>query len=230
MAKPEAKTRAFALRREGRSIKEIARHIGVSSGTVSIWVRDLSLTPAQARLLHKRQSDAGMKGRLAGAETNRRKKRYAQDRAKEEAEAKYQTLTREQLFYLGLGLYWGEGVKSETGSIAVVNSDPRVISLMMRWFSECLDVDPGRYMPRVFIAESHRDREELIRQFWVEKLGIPELQFRRIIFLPKTKKVYENRDVYYGVLALRVAKGNDIRHNILATIQRIAELGIPLPM
>lgn len=38
------------------------------------------------------------------------------------------------------------------------------------------------------------------------------------------KKIYENRNVYYGVLALRVSKGGDLKYKILATIDQSAKV------
>lgn len=163
---------------------------------------------------------------MLGTEMNKKKKSDVIERARQEAEAKFQSISREELFMLGLGLYWGEGTKASDGTVAIVNSDPRIIQLMIRWFKECWDIDSDRFQPRVFISDTHRDREEVITRFWAKALGIPRRQFRRMIFLNKGKKIYENRNVYYGVLTLRIAKGSRLRHRILADIAQIANLGI----
>jgi transcriptional regulator with XRE-family HTH domain len=61
------KTRERAMARslranDGLSIKEIARRLGVSQASVSLWVRDIQLTPAQANAMmtsaYQRQADA----------------------------------------------------------------------------------------------------------------------------------------------------------------------------
>lgn len=227
MSKSAERIQARILRKKGESVKEIAKKLDVSSGSVSIWTQDLVLTEVQQKFLRERQIAAGHKGRMMGAETNREKKRVRISVAKEQAVIDIEKLSKESLFYIGLGLYWGEGVKTTSGSLAISNSDPRVIQLMVRWFSECFDVEKTSFMPRVFISDIHRDREEVITKFWVKTLGIPRAQFKNMIFLNKGKKVYENRDVYYGVLALRVAKGGDIRYRILAQIDRVAQLAKP---
>ncbi len=227
MAKSLERIRARELRRKGESVKEIARLLGVSSGTVSIWTRDVPLTAAQRAHLRERQIAAGHKGRMMGAEANKEKKAARIRIAESEAREAIRSLSPEQLFFVGLGLYWGEGAKAESSSsLAVVNSDPRVIVLMIRWFLECYGVERERFMPRVFISDTHRDREEIITEYWATTLAIPRSQFRKMIFLDKGKKIYENRDMYYGVLALRVSKGKDIRYKILAQIARIAEVGM----
>jgi transcriptional regulator with XRE-family HTH domain len=55
----EVKTRERELARrirrdEGASIKDIARRIGVSVSSVSLWVRDIELTPEQSAALAAR--------------------------------------------------------------------------------------------------------------------------------------------------------------------------------
>lgn len=62
------------MRKEGWSLKDIAGSLGVSKSTVSLWCRDIILTEEQARLLKEGNIKGGMKGRVLGAEGNRRKK------------------------------------------------------------------------------------------------------------------------------------------------------------
>lgn len=52
--KPEKREEARRLRREeGLPITEICQRLGVSKGSVSLWVRDIELTPAQQEELHR---------------------------------------------------------------------------------------------------------------------------------------------------------------------------------
>jgi transposase-like protein len=224
MAKSLEKLQAVSLRRKGESIKEIARKLEVSIGSVSAWTRDIELTDAQRAFLTNRQIAAGHSGRMKGTEANKEKKRIRMRLAADEALQKIQSISSNELFFLGLGLYWGEGVKSVNGSLSVTNSDPKVIQIMIRWFTECFHIEKQDLMPRVYISDLHRDREEIITKFWIKTLRIPRAQFRKMIFLDKGKKIYENRDVYYGVLTLRVAKGKDTLYKVLSQITRAAEV------
>ena len=225
MAKPEEKLKACELRREGKSIKEIAGIVGVTKDTVSKWVRDLPMTHEQARHLEKEMFSRGHRGRMIGAQMNKEKRLQRIEVARIEAEREIAELSKGELFYLGLGIYWGEGTKAENTALAVTNSDYRIIQIMIRWFTECFGVLMNDLSPRVFISNTHEDREEKIFEFWVEKLGIPREQFKKMIFLEKGKKIYENREVYYGVLTLHVARGADLRYKILAFLNRLAEVG-----
>ncbi len=226
MAKSEQKLQAYELRREGKSIKEIAGVVGVTKDTVSKWVRDLPMTDEQARHLEEEMFSRGHRGRMIGAKINKEKKLARIDVARFEAEERITELSKSELFCLGLGIYWGEGTKAENTALAVTNSDYRIIQVMIRWFTECFGVQMSDLSPRVFISNTHEDREEKIFEFWVEKLGIPRSQFKKMIFLEKGKKIYENREVYYGVLTLHVARGTDLRYKILAFLNRIAEVGV----
>jgi transposase len=224
MAKSRERIEACALRIQGKSVKEIAKYLGVSSGSVSTWTRDIQLTPAQHLFLQKRQIASGQKGRMMGAESNRKKKRERLRVAELEAIREIKTISKRELFYIGLGLYWGEGVKSSSGTLAVTNSDPRVIQLMIRWFTVSLKIESERLTARVYISDMHRERADTITAYWEQTLKLPRSQFKKMIFLNKGKKIYENHNMYYGVLTLGVARGSGAQYKILAQIARVAEV------
>ena len=52
MAKPEKKREARQYRRQGKSMKWIAERIGVARSSVSVWTRDIQLTPEQEEALN----------------------------------------------------------------------------------------------------------------------------------------------------------------------------------
>ena len=155
MSKSDLKLRALALRRVGTSVKDIARELGVSRGSVSVWIRDVVLTPLQNKKLNEQRINAGHKGRMLGAQMNKRKKQERIALAEREASNAIKKLPKNDLFLIGLGLYWGEGVKASQSSTAVINSDPRIIKLMIRWFIECWGLGKERFQPRVFISDTH---------------------------------------------------------------------------
>src|SRR3989344_4900845 len=74
MAKSKERLEAIKLRRGGESINIIAKKVNVSKSTVSLWCRDLNLTTAQRELLRKNAIAAGHRGRMIGAELNKKKK------------------------------------------------------------------------------------------------------------------------------------------------------------
>jgi len=112
---------------EGRSIKEIARLVGVSPSSVSHWVRDIELTDAQhaalqarnglherQRLAHAAMAAKARARRVAAQQEGRRRARSLGDR-----------------YASGRMLYWAEGSRHRN-RVVFTNSDP----VMTRFFAE----------------------------------------------------------------------------------------------
>jgi len=105
---------------EGRSIKEIARFVGVSQSTVSVWVRDIELTEAQhAALLVQDPSRNGRRnGWAANIERGRLRRRTFQ------LAGRRRIATYDPLYVAGCMLYWAEGAKGRN-AVELSNADPR---------------------------------------------------------------------------------------------------------
>lgn len=224
MSKSIEKLEALKLRRQGWSIKEIAKKLQVSPGSVSLWCQSITLTAQQQELLKVKQIRAGQRGRQMGADANKAKRVQALETAQAQAEKGITVVTNRELFFLGLGIYWGEGVKSRSGQATIVNSDPKILKVMMKWFEDCLSIESSEFRPYVYISVLHREREEKIMQYWEGVLKLPKYQFKSPIYLKqKPKQKYENHDSYYGVVALRVAKSTNLKYRILALLQVLSD-------
>ncbi len=222
MAKVREKELARKYRKEGRSLKSIARLLSVSPSSVSIWCDDIRLTSKQIKKLDEEHHNLRMRGLLKGAQMNKEKKLVRIALHQKEARNVFKVLNKRELLIAGLGLYWGEGVKK--GNTSMVNSDPKVISFAVRWFTLGLGVDRKDLRPRIFINHIHVPRINKVREFWSRYLKIPKKQFARTILIKRAnKKVYENHDTYYGVLALRVRRATDLKYKILGLIDALAD-------
>lgn len=225
MAKSKERLQAIKLRRRGHSIKHIADVLDVSKASVSVWCRDIILTTNQKRMLAKKQTEAGHRGRVLGAETNRRKKLRNIAEQERMATSMVGRLSERDMLMMGIALYWGEGNKIGSGTAAIVNSDPAIVLFARDWF-EILGVSRDMFMPRIFISDTHRSREKKLLAYWSNILGIPKQQFGKTIFLRgRPKKIYENHNSYYGVLALRVRKSTTLKYRILGLIKACSSPG-----
>lgn len=224
MAKFDKKLRAHKLRRQGESIKTIAELLNVAKSTVSIWCRDLELTLPQKKALHRKMVAAGHAGRLAGAATMREQKRVRLANAGLQAKKLLSSLTKRDRFMMGLGLYWGEGVKTDQSTTAFVNADPDSVAFMKEWFSDFFGVTKERFNPYIFIATTHKDREQVIKRFWSKQLSLPVKQFAHVVYLKQGhKKQYNSRTSYHGTLALRIRSSTNIKNIILAALSLLKE-------
>ena len=128
--------RARILRREkGMPIKAIAAEIGVSSSSVSRWVRDVELTAEQeaalrdANPIYNRQRSG-----TARSSANARTRRL-------EAQARGRRLASVQdpLHAAACMLYWAEGTRSRN-QVGFTNSDPDMVDLFVHFLRRCYGV------------------------------------------------------------------------------------------
>ena len=122
------KEKARFLRKEGKSINQIIKETGFSKASVSVWVRDIILTPEQKSQVSERgRSVESIERRRVSRLFNEKKRRQAiTDKAKED----FNNISLEQLKLIGIILYLGEGAKTDHGMARLANSDPEVIKII----------------------------------------------------------------------------------------------------
>lgn len=221
MAKLEKKAEAIRLRKAGFSCIEIAKRLQISSSTASVWCREVQLSENEIQKLVLRTRDARSRGRLIGARMNREARELRVEEAEKWAKDLVGTeLSSRDMLLLGIGLYWGEGTKGRKLSFA--NSNPEMLVFVKMWFELMLGVVSTDFLVRVYINESHRDRYTTVKRFWIKTLGLSPSQFYKPTFLKtRLQKVYENRETYYGVIALRIRKSANLQNRILGLVKAI---------
>ncbi len=166
----EEKQRARDLRRQGWSYNDILKEVGVSKSTLSLWLRDITLTDEQIAGLQCRQ--------LAGREKFIKNERVRRDTRWAEfhrqAEEEYQTLSQDPEFMFGLALYIGEGSKTCGNQICLTNCDPRVIREGMNFY-EKIGTPQSAIRVAMHIHPGLSQREAEV--FWQGVTGLPLGQF-----------------------------------------------------
>ena len=167
--------RSRELRKQGYSMNEITRMLGVAKSSVSLWTGDIELTSKQRQKLSEN-------GRSVESVERRRHARLTNERARrrpyfENAVAEIENLSRRDLFFLGTSFYWGEGSKANRGTVDFTNSDPRGIQVMMRYFKEVCNVPDQKFRGHV-ILHPHLDARKA-EHYWSKISGIPLTQFHK---------------------------------------------------
>ncbi|MBU1255434.1 hypothetical protein KKE74_01450 [Patescibacteria group bacterium] len=221
MAKFKEKIKAEELRKQGQSIKEIAKKLKVSKGSVSLWCRDIKLTKKQIKKLEQRMIKGGHKGRLKGAKVMKERRLERIKCLKKEALKEIGSINKRDLFVIGIGLYWGEGSKTDN-KISFHNSDPMIIKFIMRWFKECFQLPKERFTAYVIINEIHKNRLDKVEKYWSKITKIPSNQFRKTVLTRvKNKKVYANFNNHYGTLVVRITKSSGLFYKIQGYIDSL---------
>lgn len=227
MAKPLLRIKARELRQKGESVKVIAKLLGVSKGTISVWVRDIILTVEQLEKLKKRSIEGAELGRLKGALVQKERRiRLIEESKKYGVRTILNSLLAKREFLIaGLALYWGEGDK-KSKDLKFCNSDPKVIKFLIEWLRVCFGIPLDRLKCSVGINQIHHSRERGVKEYWFRVLGIPLEQFNKTSFKKaKNKKVYENFNNHYGTLTVRVTKPGSLLYKILGMIEGLYQAG-----
>lgn len=173
-ANDDLRAKAVAMRKEGRSYREIRNVVGVSKSTLSLWLRDIPLTDEQQRALALR-SPQGASSRARAVRASAAQRRA---RIQSEARAQIAELSESELFVAGVVAYWAEGTKNKPWgrgqSVKFMNSDPELIRLFLAWL-RLIGVSGDRLIFRIHIHESADASEALA--FWSGVVDAPTTQF-----------------------------------------------------
>lgn len=153
---------ARKLRQQGYSLNEIAAKLGVAKSSVSTWVRDIELTPQQKNRLNS-------KGFHVNAIEKRRISRLANEERKRQAvilgaQHSVPKISREQLWLIGVMLYWAEGGKTQR-MVRFSNGDPEMIKIMMAFFRQVCGTDEKKFRGYIHIHPhlNHKNAEKYSR-------------------------------------------------------------------
>jgi hypothetical protein len=215
----QQKEEAQQLRKKGASLQEIAKRVGVSKASVSVWVRDIELSVSQRRMLSKR-------GRSVESIERRRKARIANTLARHKvvtdlAKDDIPSLTRHELLLVGAALYWGEGGKTKKGMARIANSDPRIICLMVRFFIEICGVPPKKFRGHVHTF-SHLNARKA-EEYWSHISGIPLKQFYKTYAKPSSAGKGHKDSTPFGTFQIYVCD-TQVFLRVMGWIEKLAEL------
>lgn len=192
------RNKAIHLRKLGNSYSEIRKKVKVSKSTLSLWLRNVKLTPEQEANLKGRQ-----KSRYLGAKTNQKKRIEKTKEIIKNAKKEIKHFYKNPLFLSGLMLYWAEGDKSEEMEmVKFSNSDPSMIKLEMRWFRRICKVPEAKFKVCLHIHELHCNKD--VQKHWSKITGIPLDQFYKTQVKPTSLR-QRKKKLYNGTCAIVIS-------------------------
>jgi hypothetical protein len=191
------KEQAIVLRKQGFSLKEISEKVKVAKGTVSLWVKDIELTPkACIRLLARIK-----KGQYISAR-NKRKKTELREKMFEKEARKWASgirISAQQEKLICAMIYWCEGAKGHAQGIDFTNSDPYLVKYFIDLLGRVFSVPRDKICARLHLHSYHDPEKQ--KKFWAKILRISEDQFRNPYLKPNSKK--RIRKDYPGCINIR---------------------------
>lgn len=182
MAKLREHEKALQLRQKGESYSQIKKVLGVSKGTLSLWLRDYPLSKERVRELRDWNEQ-----RIERFRATMRRKRQERLKVIYDAQKKLLLpLSRRELLLSGLCLHWGEGSKSQTSSLILSNTDPGMIRFYIYWLTKALSVSKEKIRIRLQLYTDMNAEREI--EYWATILKLPKAQFTLPYFKKSSKK------------------------------------------
>jgi len=182
------KNLARKLRAKGKSINEISTELKTSKSSISLWVRNVELNPAQIQKLSKKgaRKEIVEKRRTTRLKNEILKRQIIIDAAQNEIIK----LSDKELWLIGTMLYWAEGGKTQRSLVRFSNGDPEMIKIMMAFFRKICQVPEEKFRGYIHIHPhlNHKQAED----YWSLITGISLKKFfktyRKINISSKNKK------------------------------------------
>jgi hypothetical protein len=195
---------ARRLRREdGAAINEIAKRVGVSKSSVSLWVRDIQLTAEQQQsLLDRNPAYNRQHSGWAKVAERRRAQRVAY-----QEDGRRRARRRDPLFVAGCMLYWAEGSK-QRNQLQFCNAD----TVMARFFVDFLKAHFGLRGEDIKITchlyADHLDQQAEVEQHWLDALELPRESLRKSVVNVYSKYSQRKRvgNLPYGTCRVVVSR------------------------
>lgn len=191
------------LRKKGYTFKEILEEFPfLAKSTVSGWVESITLTSEQEKRILQEQ----LKGRRKLMEYNKKKHQEAIKNAQRiisEARKRIGKINQRDLTIAGTALYWAEGYKKSKNVIDFVNSDPKMITLMMRFFREICKIKESKFRCKLVLHPRLNKKEAL--EFWSFITKVPLGQFLKVYTKPPKSSTGKMHNILYkGTLQIRI--------------------------
>ncbi len=201
-SKVQEREKAIELRKKGYSYNEILQEVPVAKSSLSLWLKDLPLTESEKEYLHTRKDVNISRGRIKVAAILRDRRLKRDEIISKEAEKEYEGNKNDELFKIGVALYWAEGAK-RNNYFAFSNSDYKMMRVMVCWIEKILNINRNNLHAYLYIHKLYA--HENCEGFWSEKLTIPLTCFRKTTYKPTNKQV-KKRPQYKGCLRIVVPK------------------------
>lgn len=204
---------AVAMRRNGVSVKNIAKQLGVSPSSVSYWTKEVELTEEQRVKLLANRTDLRSfsdKTRFAA----RAVREGYQQQGREDARK------GNSIHMQGCMLYWGEGSKN-ANAVRLSNTDGYLLKHFVTFLRNFYNLSDEDITVRVRSYDNGFSLDEL-QKHWLDLLGLPVTSVRYLSFYKDRRSTGKKKNRHiFGDCEITVCR-TDIIQRIFGAIQEYA--------
>jgi len=204
---------AVQFRKRGFTYVEIAKIVGVSKSTVSLWFSRETWSSSISQSNKKRASKENSKriSLLNKARSNQNKKLYVE--AKRSAMTEYKHYMHNPLFVAGIMLYMGAGDIQDPHKIRISSHDSNVHRIFHTFAEEFLGV--SRENIRFWVLLYPYMSPNKCLQKWSKSLKLPLTQFHK----HQISKISSNTSVLHDGVGNTIIGSTVLKHKLLTWIE-----------
>jgi len=225
------KQKALKLRLQGKTYSEINTILKVPKSTLSSWFSTLEISDKANEIIRKKVYEKSIIGLI---KRNKLQTQLAEQRAKiirKSAKEEVKSLTKRELFLVGVSLYWAEGYKrpivikgkiKTRHSVSLTNSDPYLIKVFLNFLREICLVPEEKITASLRIYE--HQSESYLLDFWSKMTDIPYSKFQKFYYgVNKSSQGKRPFNILpYGTIQIRV-NNTELYHKIMGWIDGMAK-------
>lgn len=217
--KNEEKQKAREMRKQGHSMNDISKTLGVSKGSVSLWTKDINLTDKQVKVLWDFNRNPNFKNANDIKSKNAREKRH-----QFQLEGRKKAKEKDWLHSAGCMLYWAEGWKSNNrNTIKFSNSDIYMLKLFIKFLNVCFDIPTDSIKWKINCYTNNGFNVDEIKSYWINELGLSEDNLGKVQINKVSKSSKRKRNTLnYGTVHLVINSTKIIQH-IYGAIQEYGQ-------
>ncbi len=191
------KDRAIELRKQNKSYNQIARELGMSKSTLSVWFRNLTWSQQITTALNDEADEKQIK---LMNQASRLKWEAWRESFRQEAKNDFPKLMQNPLFVAGINLYWGEGDHNiHNGKVKLINTDPHMVEIFSNFLRDIAFVPTEKIICWLILYPDLS--EQKCKLFWSKASQVPLSQFRKTQYI---KGRHPTRRTVAGMCTLEV--------------------------
>ncbi len=209
---------ALKLRKEGHSLGEISKKLGVSKSTASLWTKDVELTLNGKLRVEERRKLNMDKGHNILRQMKLERLLKA-EKAAEKIISKIKDTPDINICILSM-IYQCEGVK-DGRTVCFVNSDPTMVKVFIRLLRKSFTIDENKLRALVHLHDYHNEIKMI--NFWSDITDIPGDRFYKS-FKKQSNHLYKKEN-YMGCIHIYYHDAH-VTRVILAVAKNLMKLYI----
>ncbi|MDA2978953.1 MAG: hypothetical protein O3B42_04225 [Actinomycetota bacterium] len=210
----ERKQLGLALRRLGLTYSEIQTIVPLPKGTLSLWGKEVELSPSQVESIRQRTGPHNFVGVPRDTQARRR---HEIEHIRSEARSFAESHLDDARFVGGAVLYWGEGSKTRN-FFDLTNTDPAALRYFIRWVREYMDAS-AEFKLGLHLHEAND--EAAARRYWSEALNLPSAVYGKTYIKPAGTGHRKNH-LPHGVCRVRTLRASNYWQRVMVWIDVVA--------